>query len=315
MASPHPTARLFVALSLVAAFGSTAMAASPSRAKRRKKSDARVSASARAPQPRPALTASTVAVSPPPPAAAAASAPAIAPAVAPPPLVARVEPLTPAAVDPQPRDDGPPPSPPGYAFDAQRPPVDTVSGARGTKDAPEARCLIGNFCVGPVVALGAVNAFGIGAHGRYGRYFGIGFDYQATPRIGGESLKIGTTAYTVAARVYPFGNGLFVSAGIGGQTVRVHATDTGVGVDATAQATGVALGIGYMGSNGLIIGIDASVLVPLQTATVSIVGVTGVPSGLPYLVARSRAAERANAIAQSVPVVPQVNLLRVGYLF
>jgi hypothetical protein len=165
------------------------------------------------------------------------------------------------------------------------------------------------------LSLGAVNAFGVGAHIRYARHLGLAIDYQTTPGIGGNVLRIGTTSTTIAARFYPFGGGFFISGGIATQSVRVHAAANGVSVDAAARATGAAFGLGWMGASGLVIGIDVSVLVPLNDSSVSIVGITGAPSDGYFTEVRNRAEERANALAHDIPIVPQVNLLRVGYLF
>jgi hypothetical protein len=183
-------------------------------------------------------------------------------------------------------------------------------------------CLLGDFCVGPLLTLGAVDPLGFGAHMRYGRYLGFGIDYQFLPtRIDIGAASATWSLFTVEARVYPFGNAFFLGGGFGYQnfSARVHQM-TPIGDVALSGSLGMPalkLGIGFMGHDGFVLGADIGFNVLLGRAKVDMSDPTG--PGANYPTGAFALEQEINEVAEdavaSFPVIPQINLIRMGYLF
>jgi hypothetical protein len=182
-----------------------------------------------------------------------------------------------------------------------------------TKETRDRGCLLGDFCFGPQITLGAVNAFGIGLAARYGPRFGFALDYQATPAIG-INTRIGLSAVSATARFY-LTEGLFLYGGLARQMASIQMTESGVTADADASLTGPVFGAGYMTSSGFLLGIDLGLMVPISRQTRTSFNTGQIPYGISYEPARQAAEDRVLSLVNDVPVVPQLNLLRVGYLF
>jgi hypothetical protein len=186
----------------------------------------------------------------------------------------------------------------------------------------EQPCTLGEFCVGPLVTLGAIDPLGIGAHLRYGRYLGFAIDYQFLP----THIDIGVASstwslFTVEGRVYPFGNAFFVAGGIGYQRLTASAhqvTPAGdVGLSGSLGMPSLKLGIGLMGHDGFVLGADIGFNLLLGDPNVEFGKPTG--PGASYQTGTLALREDVNEIAdrgvRTFPVIPQLNLIRMGYLF
>jgi hypothetical protein len=191
--------------------------------------------------------------------------------------------------------------------------------ARRPADEP---CTFGEFCFGPLVTLGAFDPLGVGAHLRYGRYLGFAIDYQFLP----THIDIGVASstwslFTVEGRVYPFGNAFFVAGGFGYQrfTASAHQmTPAGdVGLSGSLGMPSLKLGIGFMGHDGFVLGADIGFNVLLGNPNVEFGTPTG--PGASYQTGTLGLREDVNDIAdravRTFPVIPQLNLIRMGYLF
>jgi hypothetical protein len=188
------------------------------------------------------------------------------------------------------------------------PPPDT------TKEAPRDRgCALGDLCLGPLLSLGAVNALGVGLVARYGERLGLGIDYQTTPTIGGAT-RVGLTSFTGSARLYLTEN-LFVFGGVARQSATITTTESNVSATSSTVLFGPVFGAGWMSRGGLVLGFDLGIMVPLHRDTQTSFDASRLPAGVPYETARQIAESRVGSLASDIPVVPQLNLLRVGYVF
>jgi hypothetical protein len=187
---------------------------------------------------------------------------------------------------------------------------------------PDEGCAFRPLCFGPMVTLGAVTPLGFGAHLRYGRYLGFAVDYQFLPtRIDIATTSSTWSLITVEGRVYPFGGMLFFSGGFGYQ--RFAATGrqmTQVGPVYLSGSLGmpaIKLGFGLMGENGFVLGADIGFNILLGHSKVHFDKATGPGAAYQYgaIGLQAEIDEMAEDAMDKIPVVPQVNLIRMGYLF
>jgi hypothetical protein len=191
-----------------------------------------------------------------------------------------------------------------------------------TNGASDEGCTLGQLCFGPMVTLGAIDLLGVGVHLRYGRYLGFGVDYQFLPtRIDIEQASATWSLLTVEGRAYPFANAFFLSAGFGYQSFAATVREmTGEGLVSMSGSLGVPalkLGIGFVGKSGFVLGADVGFNVLLGDADVQFDEPTG-PAAMYQTAAISLRAEIndiANQAMDEIPVIPQINFIRMGYLF
>lgn len=229
-----------------------------------------------------------------------------------------VEPLPMAAPEPAPQP-APAPAPAAVAAEALAVASESVEGEAG-EDAEPARCALGDLCIGPVLSLGAINPLGFGLHARYGEYLGFGVDYQFLPTLTFSSASASWSLITVEARVYPFGGSFFVGGGFGYQSLNAGAsmTDPAGGVVSAEGSVGVPalkLGLGFMGKSGFVFGIDLGFNVPLASTEVEFAGIASSASPETMANLRQQIRDAAETGIDLAPFIPQLNLLRFGYLF
>lgn len=182
-------------------------------------------------------------------------------------------------------------------------------------------CALKPVCVGPVFSLfGPPNIVGGGIHARIGRYLGVGVDYQVLPTLNLNPISFGASLLSANARVYPFGGAFFVSGGMGYQAYRGQIRDGDITISARTGFPAVIASLGFMGKSGFVLGADLGLLFPLGTlrATVQDENNALAQSGIPQEdidSARSDAESIANKALNKLPLLVQVNLLRVGYMF
>jgi hypothetical protein len=200
-----------------------------------------------------------------------------------------------------------PPAPPSAAANEEPRPTQRM------------RCLLGSFCFGPVLTLGALDVFGIGAQARMD-YWGIAFDYQFF-HFSTQGIPITLSLLTVEGRVFPFAGSFFVAAGLAWQ----HASLSGTvsypyqGTTITANAAGKVsvpvfkLGLGWMGRSGFSAGIDLAFGIQLGRNTVEFT--TDLPRIQQVMEVEDKIRNRADAWVRKLPFLLQLNLLRLGFLF
>ena len=184
----------------------------------------------------------------------------------------------------------------------------------------EAGCALSSVCVGPVVALlGPPNLIGGGLHARFGKYLGVGVDYQALPTLNFNPISLGTSLVSGNVRVYPFGGAFFLSGGMGYQTLKGQIKDGDISVGARAGFPAAMASFGFMGRNGFVLGADLGLLFPIggihaRISNDSSLSQSAVPQS-EIDAARVKVENRVNQVLEAVPLLVQVNLLRLGYLF
>lgn len=187
------------------------------------------------------------------------------------------------------------------------------------EDEDKVMCVAGEMCLGPVFSLGLLNVVGIGAHARYGEYAGFGLDFQFIPTVGPADGNFSTLLFTANGRFYPFGGSFFLGGGFAYQSVSIEAK---IGDTTAAGSMGmpqIMLGLGFMGHDGFVMGIDLALGIPLGGSDVVID--SSAPAGAPadqvasYNEAVGNLRDVADKAIKVLPVLPQLNLLRVGYLF
>lgn len=182
-------------------------------------------------------------VSPPPPAPAHTVSPppsdpgtpgdwaAVSPAPGSPSALDGAQPLSPAPE---------PPATSSLVFSGE-PPKDTVSQPE-TED--EYKGLFGPLRIGPMVGSGLPNLLSFGGALKLTRYFGAGVSFGLIPTLHiayyGEAT-VTYHEYEAYAHLHPFGNGFFLGAGVGYETVKGTLTDTVDTSSYTSQAAQLGL--------------------------------------------------------------------------
>ena len=144
------------------------------------------------------------------------------------------------------------------------------SWSSATDDEDKVVCAAGELWIGPVVTLGLINLIGVGAHARYGDYAGFGIDFQFIPTVGPEDGNFSTFLFTANGRYYPFGGAFFIGGGFAFQSVSIEATIGDAKAAGTMSMPELMLGIGFMGRDGFIMGIDLALGIPLGGSDVSV---------------------------------------------
>ena len=191
-----------------------------------------------------------------------------------------------------------------------------------TSEPSSAPCALSDLCLGPVLALlGPPNLVGAGVHMRLGKYIGAGFDFQALPTVKVSPISVGASLVSANARVYPFGGAFFVGAGIGYQILSGAMRDGTLAVGARTSFPAASLNLGFMGHDGFVLGADIGVLLPLGAHRIAVRDMTGgkfaddAAAQAELDTTMSDAQDRLTRLLDSMPVLMQVNLVRVGYLF
>jgi hypothetical protein len=180
---------------------------------------------------------------------------------------------------------------------------------------------LARVCIGPVLTLGILDVFGIGAQARTD-YWGVGFDYQFL-KFTTQDIPISLSLLTVEGRLYPFAGAFFVAAGVAWQHASLsrHVSYAGGGgVPAfDADLTGrvnipvLKLGLGMLGRSGFVMGIDLAFGIQLGRNTVEL------DSTLPrvdeVVAAEKKIRDRADKFVRAIPFLLQLNLIRIGFLF
>jgi hypothetical protein len=130
--------------------------------------------------------------------------------------------------------------------------------------------------------------------------------------------------FTIDGRWYPGGGSFFLSLGFGYQSfassMRMETPSGKVGLKGTIGMPALKFGLGVMGTDGLVLGIDLALYIPLGGTDVDFDKPTGVESLDDDTVAaiadmRKQIKDAADKVVKVIPVVPQLNLFRIGYLF
>ncbi len=213
--------------------------------------------------------------------------------------------------------------PPSAAAPAPSEPVQPKTRPTAAAEPPPSSpstCLLGELCLGPTLDLGLPNVIGGGLQLRFGKYFGAGFDVQVLPSITLRAATARASLFTIDGRIYPFGGSFFLAGGFAFQAINGSVDNGQIAAQAHVGLPSFFAGIGFMGHDGLVLGVDLGVLVPLSGKTVSTTFTTdpaalqGVPPATVDRVKRD-AEHGVKKILDLLPVFAQLNLVRIGYLF
>lgn len=181
-------------------------------------------------------------------------------------------------------------------------------------------CLLTPVCLGPMATLfSTLGTFGIGIRASYGDFLGASIDYQTLPTIHFAKFSIGTGMFSATARVYPLKGKFFVGAGFGylHYFLRVRSDE----IDAEARV-GVPIGlinVGFNGRSGFVFGMDAGLVLPLKKMRATVTATPG--EGVPDIAQEQLEDERQDAESEinktlgKIPILLQLNLVRIGYIF
>jgi hypothetical protein len=191
-----------------------------------------------------------------------------------------------------------------------------------------APCALGHLCLGPVLTLGLPNLVGIGVHARISPYVGAGFDYQYLPTFGIESVPVNASAITLEGRVYPLGDAFFIAGGFAYQSVTAEGRRAAVspedGREVILSGSGelglplLKLGVGWLGDRGPVLGIDLAIEIPLGSRKLDIRTRGNEGSEVfdeEVTLLREEIQEQADNVLDFIPLVIQLNFLRLGYIF
>jgi hypothetical protein len=184
------------------------------------------------------------------------------------------------------------------------------------EDAP--KCALKDLCLGPVLSLGLVNVVGFGAAARYGDHVGFAIDYQFMPSLGFGDVSASWSLFTMEARWHVGGSAFWLGGGFGLQSFSAEgAVGSGANtmkVEGTVSIPALKLGLGVMGRDGFVMGIDLGFNIPLGGTDVGFSGAD--PDVYPEAItAQNDIKDAAEKGINLIPVIPQFNVLRIGYLF
>jgi hypothetical protein len=178
-----------------------------------------------------------------------------------------------------------------------------------------------------VFTLGLVNPLGIGIHGRISEDFGFALDYQWLPSIGVGNVDAGISLFTLTGRWHPGGSSFFLGAGFSYQSLYAEGVvgdPSGMGndipIDASVGIPQLMLGLGVLGGEGFVMGIDLALGIPLGSADVEFDSEMPDENDNP-LAAEAYADQKrdiedfAEVVLEILPATFQLNLIRIGYIF
>jgi hypothetical protein len=175
----------------------------------------------------------------------------------------------------------------------------------GRGSGPKESGLIPGALIGPRLSL-AVPAPTLGAEVKLFRYFGASFDYALIPNVTINGVSVHYSMWNVGARIYPFGDVLFVGAVYGHYGVDATATVAqGTGsVRASSDFLGPQIGARWIQPSGFFFGIDVAWAFPLSYTSEA----SSDPSGTTTSVKETADRYLRNGI-------PLVGLVSVGWMF
>ncbi|HEY3587437.1 MAG TPA: hypothetical protein VGK85_09800, partial [Myxococcaceae bacterium] len=170
---------------------------------------------------------------------------------------------------------------------------------------PKESGLIPGALIGPRLSL-AVPAPTLGVEVKVFRYFGASFDYGLVPKVSINGVDVRYSMWNVGARIYPFGDVLFVGAVYGHYGVDATATVAqGTGsVRASSDFLGPQIGARWIQPSGFFFGIDVAWAFPLSYSSEA----SPDPSGTTTSVKETADRYLRNGI-------PLVGLVSVGWMF
>jgi hypothetical protein len=176
-----------------------------------------------------------------------------------------------------------------------------------------------HFRIGPLVGLSFPRPFAIEGFTKLEKLVGVGFEYSFMPRATIKSVDAGFDGVALDLRVFPFRGAFFLGARAGRQWLNANATITDArfgsiveSMDAATWFINPRAGFLYTFPNGITIGIDAGVQLPISPSYTRSGPATaaGLTSGLEI-----EGTLQLVADALGNTTTPTIDLLRLGLLF
>lgn len=185
----------------------------------------------------------------------------------------------------------------------------------------DGECLLPDLCFGPVFSVGMLNPLGVGLHMRYGAYLGLAVDYQFLPAVTISDVSVSASLFVAEGRYYPTGGALFVSAGlalqhlVGEGSVTLDDSPESMRIEGTINVTALKLGIGFTGHDGLVVGIDLGLHVPVRQRDLRFGYDASLEGNADVQQVEEDIRDAGGRALEEVPILVQLNLIRIGYLF
>jgi hypothetical protein len=176
-----------------------------------------------------------------------------------------------------------------------------------------------HFRIGPLVGVGFPRPLAIGGFAKVERLVGVGLEYSFLPRVNVRNVDTGFNAVALDLRVFPFRGAFFIGARAGRQWLDAKASlqagrfgSFTESMEAATWFVNPRAGFLYTFDNGITIGIDAGIQLPInptyrRTGAATEAGVASQFDVDGTLVAV------ANALGNNP--TPTIDLLRLGFLF
>lgn len=234
---------------------------------------------------------------------------------------------TEAAPAPAPAETAPAPAEAAPAAQPEQQPAVQPAAQEEQKPKEEkGKCLLGEFCFGPALTLGIINPIGFGIQARINDMWGAAFDYQFMPSITVSSASGGWSAITVEGRFHPMSGTFFIALGFSYQMLKASISDevdilgvpTKEKIEGTLGIPCIKLGLGWVSRSGFMLGFDISPMIPLSGTSVDIKeNLSSIPGVDTEKVAKMKkdVKDFGDKTVGLIPVILQLNLIRIGYLF
>jgi hypothetical protein len=165
--------------------------------------------------------------------------------------------------------------------------------------------------------------FGLGVRASIGDYFGASIDYQFMPTLSVSQISFGTGMFSATARVYPLKGKLFVGAGFGYQHFFLRVRSDEINAEAKVGVPLALINIGMTGRSGFVFGMDAALVIPMSKMRATTTATAGERADdIPREELQARLDERreevtddVNKVLGKIPILIQLNLVRIGYIF
>jgi hypothetical protein len=172
-----------------------------------------------------------------------------------------------------------------------------------------------HFRAGALVGAGFPRPLSVGAFGMVDRTLGFGIEYGMLPRLNIAGAEVSMQAVTADVRLHPFKNAFFIGLAGGHQWLDMSASMSAGGfsgahsLSATTWFINPRIGALHTFSNGITIGVDAGIQIPVASDTS--VASTGVAAND----ADGQRTLRSAANTLGNGVTPTFDLLRIGFSF
>lgn len=202
---------------------------------------------------------------------------------------------------------------------------------KGCKE--EIICLLDNFCIGPTFTLGLVNLIGFGIQGRFNDMLRAQIDYQFMPSITVFGVSGRWSAITAEGHIHPLKNIFFVLLGFSYEkftgSISVTLNGETTMLKGSMEKPLIKVGVGITNCSNLMLASDFGIMIPFsklelfyeyfyneEEVTKDELEVIIKKYNLDISVDDIEKIESyANKVINFLPVIIQVNIIRVGYLF